>query len=380
MLYDIVHLLQNVTLSFISFAGIIVFTGLFNIDTLNKFSFFPGSIMKSRILETTIFDKHGKNILKDCCETICNWALKHKLGNSTSCHWWLTELPKDIQIKFDNIGWNLKVKTLFETLFSPDMYDILQIHEMNELYITSEKCCENSSDNIFFTPHIDGPFSFMPFVSVYRGIISLNNNSNISTYFPMTNGKTKLNKGDAVFFDFNREIHYIEKDSALDVKYHGDHNDTEKNDEYRITMKTHYCIFPKSIAILGKAMIFLNIAYDRLFRNIFLYTINPISCIKKRFGDVVILSSKLFVYSDLYVGHKNILYILFWSYILPNGLCDLTFLLLSTMTFFTKLFIAHFFYSSIIHDDNVIEMRSFQRDLCVFMYASLYSFIFLVFS
>lgn len=53
-------------------------------------------------------------------------------------------------------------------------------------------------------------------------------------------------KGDVLAFDFNREVHYISATAASNSK-----TDT---DGFRVTLKLHYCIYPRVLAPLGWLM------------------------------------------------------------------------------------------------------------------------------
>ena len=44
-----------------------------------------------------------------------------------------------------------------------------------------------------------------------------------------------------------------------------------------MTLKLHYCVYPRILAPLGWLMKFLNVRYNMLFRALFLKTINPVS-------------------------------------------------------------------------------------------------------
>jgi len=39
---------------------------------------------------------------------------------------------------------------------------------MNEVYVSSPHTVKNTSDEVFYTRHIDGPYYFVPFASCFR--------------------------------------------------------------------------------------------------------------------------------------------------------------------------------------------------------------------
>jgi hypothetical protein len=53
---------------------------------------------------------------------------------------------------------------------------------MNEIYVTGPPRSEEgpNSDQIFYTRHVDGPWGFVPFVSVYRCIVGMDKNLLVS--------------------------------------------------------------------------------------------------------------------------------------------------------------------------------------------------------
>jgi hypothetical protein len=63
------------------------------------------------------------------------------------------------------------------------------------------------------------------------------------------------------------QVHYISCDESKRAI----------SDEFRVTLKLHYCVYPRILAPLGWLMHFLNVKYNQLFRALFLKTINPVS-------------------------------------------------------------------------------------------------------
>src|SRR5690606_7732554 len=119
-----------------------------------------------------------------------------------------------------------------------------------------------NSDTVFYTEHIDGPFMLYPFAAVYRCIVAANENVQIRTSFPMTPAAVTLTTGDVGGFDFNREIHRIEHNAA-------------RNPGRRITLKLHYCVYPKRLPWYGRLLGNLTTRYDVAARRLFLKTLRP---------------------------------------------------------------------------------------------------------
>lgn len=68
---------------------------------------------------------------------------------------------------------------------------------------------QGSSDTVFTTRHIDGPWALVPFCSTYRCILGLDSSGIYTTVFPSVPTEKTCRTGDIVCFDYNREIHLI---------------------------------------------------------------------------------------------------------------------------------------------------------------------------
>lgn len=97
---------------------------------------------------------------------------------------------------------------MFRAKFSKDEYGIAVISGMNEVYV-SGPAKNGSSDAVFTTRHIDGPWALVPFCSTYRCIVGLDSSAVYTTLFPNVPNQKTCRTGDIVCFDYNREIHYI---------------------------------------------------------------------------------------------------------------------------------------------------------------------------
>lgn len=336
----------------IAFTGFVTwFIGLFNLDTKNKFCFFPGSINYTRILEGNI-NKAICNI--DILTMIGKWANNCCENRTLSNHWWYKETPEVIQKSIDICVWNKEIKNMFAKLFSEDAFDIMIIDDMNEVYLTGKDRTSIHSDKVFFISHIDGPFSFIPYISVFRCLIGCNHNSTIETVFPMIPYKKKIGKGDILGFDFNREIHYIEEAPQNPFTLHKEEKDS------RVTIKAHYCVYPKDLKYFAELTSYMNAEYNKSFRKLFLRTIKPENMYDYLSSYMVVYSTHMFVYSDIYIGHKNIilyslLHILYNNYVLSEeGI--------TSIYFFSLIYkIASFMNMS----ENDYEFYTFVRDVYI---------------
>lgn len=300
------------------------FYGIYSLDSTNRNAFFPGSITYRRVVKTRLnMDQYGDSLQK-----LAHWANKeiNSMGSyKRSCHWWIGELPVQLQLAVDACSWNSAMKNMFETIFHPTEYSIMEIPRMNELYIAGEdNDQETYSDRVFYLSHIDGPFGWIPFVSVYRCLIGCSDDNTIMTRFVFHNTDTMVQKGDALAFDFNREIHYI-KDVGIRGKGNkgngktieetdenaADCKNSHKNNSKRVVLKTHYCIYPKSMQFFATMVSSLNTLYNEHFRHMFVHTLCPRTVLDYIHSSLVVYSSYAYVCTDIFIGHRNILYLLF---------------------------------------------------------------------
>lgn len=326
--------------------GMFGFIGWFMLDSKNQYSFFPGSIMTSRILQTNVDIISNKQITQ--------WAVEHAQDDNRSSilsrHWWYESLPKEIQDRFQQTILHPKIEWMFRRLFSKSQYTIEPIYDMNELYIAGDDQKDKvHSDNVFYIPHIDGPFSFLPYVSVYRCLIALNPNDHISTRFPMCDKEVTLTTGDVLAFDFNREIHYIEKIRA--------------SEDPRIVLKAHYCIYPNEWVYIGTIVKYCNIWYNGLFRKLFLHSIEPVHFLETISSYAVVYGTHIFVWSDMYVGHKNFTYTMILYSMYLSGQINVK--TLSYWFYGTALY-KHVSILAYLKDLEHIETISYMRDILLY--------------
>ena len=211
-------------------------------------------------------------------------------------HMYETDLPEETATKIRIIKNNIilnHICKIFNKTFPSSFfrYKVLPITQMNELYLS--KLNSEGSDQIFESPHVDGPFFFLPFCNVYRCILGISNNDiGIITHFPNQKipvsypfGDKKypyfrgvinppfqhkyyppfkgtvskqLEKYEYVAFDYNRDIHYISGGGeTYSSASEGDETKTETDEllrkkdasssrevEPRIIFKLHYMVYP----------------------------------------------------------------------------------------------------------------------------------------
>ena len=173
-----------------------------------------------------------------------------------------------------------EVMKIFRESFASHHFDIVPIPGMSEIYVTAtgkkyegSKSIQESkkksptSDNIFYTPHVDGPYWFLPFTSCYRILVGLTHNSMVRTRFPLNCDPLDqvIDTHDVVGFDYNREQHWI------------DHAPNQVNEERRSLLKLHYIIYPKGWHRYGAYCASLSQKFNAASRSNFISVLRPTS-------------------------------------------------------------------------------------------------------
>ena len=119
------------------------------------------------------------------------------LANSqlTSYHQYYNKCDPEIKYEIDEIADKI----------IPEGYT--RVKAMDELYITAKDA--TGSDLVFETPHIDGPFGFLPF-KLLRCVFAVSGSDAIETCFKDSDGIV-LKDSEHLMFDYNRDLHYIRK-------------------------------------------------------------------------------------------------------------------------------------------------------------------------
>ena len=286
--------------------------GSYCLDSKNGFCFFPGAYYSGRVLTCNLVTDAGESRKADL-KNVRDWALKKMPSKTTSSHWWFNDLDVPVREAFQRCAESSQICNMFRSLFSERHYCVDIVEGMNEVYVTgpARKDETFNSDQIFYSKHVDGPWGFIPFVSVFRCIVGMDRNLATSTHFPMKPLSKNATEGEVIGFDFNREIHYITKDESKE----------KDSDEFRVVLKLHYCMYPRVLAPLGWLMHKLNVAYNQTFRALFVKTINPITYYEHFLAWNVIINTCLFNNIETFIGQRNVVYLILVasvSYIIGN--------------------------------------------------------------
>jgi len=281
-------------------APMFVMLGMYFVASTGALAF-PWMFQQSKVCIVRLRDQQD---LRDLA-TIRAWAISKGPSTTTSSHWWYLAptpdtpaervLDKPQKEAFARIAQCDTIVNMYKDVFGENhVVDVLD--GMNEVYVSSPHTVKNTSDEVFYTRHIDGPYYFVPFASCYRMIIGLDANEEITTKFPMVPTELAAQNGDVLAFDFHREVHYIEK------------NWGKVNDDFRIVLKVHHVVYPAWAVLFGKLLGWLSTRYNRAFRSLFLYTINPDGAFNKFAAWNVIFWTKVVHQLEEKVGYSNIGY------------------------------------------------------------------------
>ena len=293
-------------------------------------------------------------------DTILDWTMKQNPRKDTTSHWWVRELDKNTINAFHRIERCQTIEQMFRTKFNINFYNIDIIRPMNELYISGPNRI-GSSDQVFYSEHIDGPFYLFPFASVYRCIVGLNANTEISTHFPNTQYSKTVEKGDILAFDFNREPHYIVSDNST------------PNKDCRVVLKLHYVVYPRFLLPLGMLLSWLTSLYDIIARKLFVYTLVPNTFTTIAIGYLINVVTHIVNSINKHVGYNNILYYIAWgylSYVTNNNM----YFILATQ------YIHYFRYITTYYIRKDVDYLSFKRDVFLYKCVALIQFACLIYN
>ena len=155
--------------------------GAYCLDSKNTFCCFPGAPYFCRVLRCNIASSEDKNSQKKDLKLVRDWVMQNSPPDNQSSHYWYSQLPPDVKQAFDNCANSSRIHDMFRELFSTRNYAFEVVNGMNEIYVTGpSRLDQKNSDQVFYTRHVDGPWGWIPFVSVYRCIVGMDKNFMVS--------------------------------------------------------------------------------------------------------------------------------------------------------------------------------------------------------
>lgn len=284
-------------------------------------------------------------------KTIRDWSNQQYPEITQSVHFWQNEMEGQVGAAFMRLS---ECETLMETLqdFHGPGYAAEPVYGMNELYITGP-IKKMTSDTVFYMPHVDGPWSVFPFATVYRCMVAASPNDRVRTHYPMMGVQYHpapfhtLTTGDAVLFDFNRELHYITRTEGTLPPCN------------RVNLKLHFVTYPKWLRPYGRLLARLTTWYDIKARQLFLDTIKPKTAWERLKAFQVLASTRAFEWGTRHLGWTNLTYIVFVaiiSAILGSWTCFIA----------ATSFIHYLIYIGTVEERGPISFGHFVRDAVFF--------------
>ncbi len=251
-------------------------------------------VARERVVHTALSSDAQPDI-----DAIRDWVMDNLETTDHTTHWWQHELPYAVREAFERLASHPDVVGMYEQAYGPGTH-VEMVHGMNEIYVTGPEK-DLTSDTVFYMSHIDGPWTVFPGAAVHRCMVGISPNARVRTHFTMTGrGRHEkswiLTEGEAVTFDFNRELHYITNEPGVPAA------------DLRINLKTHHMACPWWLAPWGRLLAWLTTMYNIRARRVFLDTIDPNSWRTRAGAAFVVATTKFFDLLQGHVGTANALY------------------------------------------------------------------------
>ena len=199
---------------------------------------------------------HDINVLSKYIET------QTKSGNNdTSVHYYETDANKFIRSAIQRIRCSTMIYDTIMERWGEGMC-VSHAIEMNEMYSSRLRGAggDAGSDAVFQVNHIDGPFWFVPGLTMVRLIVTLYNETNIKTN--LKGRVVQCGAGEFLAHDYNRDLHFIFGEQT--------------SDQLRYVLKLHYVLYPDWMpAILVDVYKGSNVIWNSAARRLFVFTLNP---------------------------------------------------------------------------------------------------------
>lgn len=234
---------------------------------------------------------------RDAIHQLSAWVKAQKPSETCTTHWWALELPGPEKMAFETVAEGADMKGMFHRRFDASQYAVESLPGMNEVYVASTVHNKNS-DTVFFMDHVDGPYMLYPFCYVYRTLVAITVNTQISTVFPMQPFRVAISDGEVIGLDFHREVHRIENDKS------------KPNKERRVTCKMHYVVYPKCLGPIGRYLGELTVRYNQRFRYLFVNTINAQTRFWRFMTFMVLVGTEATFRVEQVLGLNNVAFVL----------------------------------------------------------------------
>jgi hypothetical protein len=259
---------------------------------LVRHCFLPYLVTRNRCVVCTVASRSAVETLRD-------WIHKNVPSTPETTHVWPHK--QDVTAKATvQLEQDAAIEAGFRTVFPAKHYDVKPVQEMNEIYVTAVGAKKAiNSDAVFYTPHTDGPYWFLPGASLYRVLVGVTPNQMVRTRFNLQHESQDqvLDMYGVVGFDYNRELHWI------------DHVPGAKNTERRSLLKLHFIVYPAGWHRYGKLCAYLNTTYNTWARGNFLQTLRPAGLYDYAMAWWIWLTTWGNASFEEYIGWDNLVYI-----------------------------------------------------------------------
>jgi len=252
-----------------------------------------------------LFVSRNRNINVDvanpkACDELRQWINQTVPSTKETTHVWphKQEATSGPTLALEN---DAAIMANFRKIFATHHFDIRPVQGMNEIYVTAVGAKTSmSSDAVFYTPHTDGPFWFLPCASMYRVLVGVTPNKMVRTQFNLQHESQNqvLDMYHVIGFDYNRELHFI------------DHIPGQENKERRSLLKLHFVVYPKGWHWYGNFVANANQTYNTWARGNFLKTLRPAGMYEFAIAWWIWLTTFANYLWEENVGWANMVYIL----------------------------------------------------------------------
>eukprot|EP00548_Thalassiothrix_antarctica_P004986 CAMPEP_0194132504 /NCGR_PEP_ID=MMETSP0152-20130528/2952_1 /TAXON_ID=1049557 /ORGANISM="Thalassiothrix antarctica, Strain L6-D1" /LENGTH=590 /DNA_ID=CAMNT_0038827573 /DNA_START=125 /DNA_END=1897 /DNA_ORIENTATION=- len=254
--------------------------------------FLPWMVTRNRMFCVPVASKESIDMLR-------KWINENVAYTNETTHLWPHE-QEETTGPVRALENDAALYAAFRKIFPAKHFDVRPIQGMNEIYVTAVgKKKPMSSDAVFYTPHVDGPYFWTPFSRCYRCLVGATQNKMVQTKFNLQHDSKDQVLGlyDVLGFDYNRELHWI------------NHIHGEKNQERRSVIKLHYVVYPKGWHWYGNIVANLNQNYNTWARGNFLRTLRPAGIYEKSMAWWIWLTTWFNSMFVEYFGWDNLIYI-----------------------------------------------------------------------
>ena len=282
-------------------------------------------------------------------ELIRTWVANQEPSRTHTTHWWFQDTPPEVEAALERLAHDPGLMQRFRAAHPGKAVEV--VAEMNEIYVAAQNP-QRSSDTVFYTPHIDGPFAIWPGATVYRGLLAVTENTRVQTRFlhPTVHAEPlayTLTSADFLAFDFNREPHFICDLAGCE------------DPEARCVLKLHYLVYPEPLPRYGRMLGRATGIYDRWARDLFLATLTPKGLIPKLKTNLVLATTNLFFFVVIRLGWSNLAYLALLG--LAAGLSGSLLPMLIGASF-----VHYLLYLAVFHYREGIDFGRFKRDALLF--------------